>query len=159
MQLESAYLAALGDVRDHRGGGGELILSGDEVRLIFRGEEAPEPVPLVGTTWGLESLAFATDAVASPVASTEVILEFSDDGSAAGSGGCNTFRTTYVVDGASIGFDPVASTRMACESEEMTQEAAVFGALESAASFDVEGDVLTLHDVDGGFLASFRASA
>ena len=158
MQLESAYLAALGDVRDQQVGGGELVLSGDEVRLVFREEEAPEPVPLVGTTWGLDSLALATDAVASPVAGTEVTLELLDDGSAAGSGGCNTFNTTYVVDGASIRFDPVASTRMACEPEVMTQETAVFGALESAASFDVEGDVLTLDDVDGGFLVSFRAS-
>ena len=79
MQLESAYLAALSDVRDHRGGGGELVLSGGEVRLVFREEEAPEPVPLVGTTWGTESLALATDAVASPVAGTEVTLEFLDD--------------------------------------------------------------------------------
>jgi heat shock protein HslJ len=49
-------------------------------------------------------------------------------------------------------------SRMACEPEVMTQETAVFGALESAASFDVEGEVLTLDDVDGGFLVSFRAS-
>ena len=158
MELESAYLAALGDVRDHQEGGGELVLSGDEVRLVFREEEAPEPVPLVGTTWGLESLALATDAVSSPVAGTDVTLEFLDDGSAAGSGGCNSFHTTYAVDGASIGFDPVASTRMACEPEVMSQETAVFGALESAASFDVEGDVLTLLDADGRFLVSFRAS-
>ena len=158
MDLESAYLAALGDVRDHQGGDGELVLSGDEVRLVFREEEAPEPVPLVGTTWRLESLALATDAVASPVAGTEVTLELLDDDSATGSGGCNTFRTTYVVDGTSIGFDPVASTRMACEPEVMSQETAVFGALESAASFGVEGDVLTLLDADGRFLVSFRAS-
>ena len=158
MQLESAYLAALGDVRNQQGSGGELVLSGDDVRLVFREDEAPEPEPLVGTTWRLESLALATDAVASPVAGTEVMLELLDDGSAAGSGGCNTFSTAYEVDGASIRFDPVASTRMACEPDVMTQETAVFGALESAASFDIEGDVLTLHDVDGGLLVSFRAS-
>jgi META domain len=89
-------------------GGGELVLSGDEVRLVFLEEKTPEPVPLFGTTWGLDSLALATDAVASPVAGTDVTLELLEDGSATGSGGCNTFNTTYVVDGC---IDPIRPGR------------------------------------------------
>jgi heat shock protein HslJ len=127
------------------------------VRLVFREEAPPDPAPLIGTTWSLESIALGTDAVASLVACTDASLELGDDGSASGSGGSNTFSTAYETEGASVSFDAVVSARMACEAEVMTQEAAVFGTLESAASFDIEGDVLTLNDGDGEFLVSFRA--
>ena len=40
----------------------------------------------------------------------------------------------------------------------MDQEAAVFGALESSAAYEIVGDVLTLTDADGAFLVSFRGA-
>jgi heat shock protein HslJ len=47
---------------------------------------------------------------------------------------------------------------MACEQGVMEQEAAVLGALESAATFEIVGDLLTLSDADGGFLVSYRGA-
>ncbi len=158
MQLESAYLAALGDVRDHQEGGGELVLSGDEVRLVFREEEAPEPVPLVGTTWGLESLALATDAVSSPVAGTDVTLEFLDDGSAAGSGGCNIvphdLRGRRCIDRVRPGREHEDGVRTGGD---VAGDGGVRGA-GVGCLVRCRRRRAHLHDADGGFLVSFRAS-
>jgi heat shock protein HslJ len=158
MDLEAAYLNALASVREYELGPDRLELRGDGVPLRFDVESAPEPLALVGTTWALEALGIGRDAVSSPVAGTEVTLVLEDDGSAAGSGGCNAFNTTFETDRASITFGPVASTRMACEPGVMEQEAAVFGALEAAAAFEIVGDVLTLTDGDGAFLVSYRGA-
>jgi heat shock protein HslJ len=159
MDLEGGYLTALGAVNAYELDGEELVLTGDDVRLAYDAEPAPEPLPLVGTVWGLEAVGSGDDAVSSPVAGTEVTVEFADDGSVSGSAGCNAFNASYETEGTTINFGPVASTRMACEQDVMDQEAAVFGAFESAATFEIVGDVLTLSDADGGFLLSFRGRA
>jgi heat shock protein HslJ len=41
----------------------------------------------------------------------------------------------------------------------MDQEAAYFAALERVASYQIDGDQLTLKDADGATLARFEASA
>lgn len=158
MELESAYLAALGQVGEHEVGAEELVLTGSDVRLVFDVEAAPEPLALVGTAWSLETVGTGSDAVSSPIAGTTVTLQLEDDGSASGNGGCNTYRTAYETDGSSITFEPIASTKMACEPDVMDQEAAVLGALEQAATFEIVGDVLTLSGADGGFLVSFSGA-
>ena len=159
MDLESAYLAALGTVDEQHVNGVELVLTGADVRLVYEAEAEQEPAALVGTTWQLDSLATGTDAVSSPVAGSNVFLELDDDGSAAGSGGCNTFHAGYETEDDAIRFDPVASTKMACDPHLNAQEAAFFAALEQAATFTIEGDVLTLNDPDGEFLVSLRAKS
>ena len=68
MDLESAYLAALGAVDEQHVNGVELVLTGADVRLVYEAEAEQEPAALVGTTWQLDSLATGTDAVSSPVA-------------------------------------------------------------------------------------------
>jgi heat shock protein HslJ len=156
MDLEAGYLSALGAVNAYELDGEELVLTGDDVRLAFDAEPAPEPLALVGTAWGLEALATGVDAVTSPVVGTEVTLELQDDGSAAGNGGCNQYNASYETDGDTISFGPIAATQMACEPDVSDQEATVFAALDSAATFEIVGDILTLSDADGAFLVSFR---
>jgi heat shock protein HslJ len=158
MNLESAYMGALDEVDEYQLGTDELMLTGECVRLGFDAEHAPEPLALVRTVWMLEAISVGSDAVASPLAGTEVTLELHADGSAGGSGGCNTFTSGFETEGQSIHFDPVASTRMACEPDVMDQEAAVFNGLESAAAFEIDGDLLTLRDADRRFLLSFRGT-
>jgi heat shock protein HslJ len=158
MDLEVAYFAALGVVSEYEVSADQLVLTGDDVRLVFDAEAPPEPLPLVGTVWTLEALVTGTDAVSSPIAGTEVTIDFTEDGSASGSGGCNSFNTSYEIEGDTIGFGPIASTAMACEQDVSDQEAAVFSALESAATYEIVGEVLTLNDADGGFLVSYRGA-
>ena len=74
-----------------------------------------------------------------------------------GSGGCNTFRADYRVDGASLEIGPVASTRIACPTEELSvQEFGYFTALESAASWEQVGDSLTVTNRAGQRAVTFR---
>ena len=48
---------------------------------------------------------------------------------------------------------------MACDPHLNAQEAAFFAALEQAATFTIEGNLLTLNDADGEFLVSLRAKS
>jgi heat shock protein HslJ len=158
MDIESAYLTALGNVDAYEVSAEELVLTGGDVRLAFDAEAAQEPLRLDGTAWSLEAIGTGVDAVSSPIAGTQVTLELQDDGSASGSGGCNQFNTSFETDGATISFGPVGSTQIACELDVMDQETAVLGALESAATFEIVGDLLTLSDAGGGFLVSYRGA-
>jgi heat shock protein HslJ len=82
MDLESAYLTALGSVDGYQvaAGGRGLVLTGGNVALTFVAEEPVTPLPLTGTTWRLTTIATGTDAVSSTIAGTEVTAVFGDDG-------------------------------------------------------------------------------
>lgn len=148
MTLESAYLAALGGVVGFSVDGGVLTLEGADVRLGFFEEIPPEPLPLVGTTWSLDSV-YQGDAVSSTIAGTDVTLTMGDDGAASGSGGCNRYHGIYTADGDALSFGPLASTKMACAEDVMAQEAAFFDAMARVASTTIEGERLTLLDASG----------
>ena len=101
----------------------------------------------------------ASGGVASVAAGTEVTAIFAEDGTVAGSGGCNTFNGTYTVDGAGIAFGPIASTKMACEQPAMDQETTFFAALAASSTYAISGDELELRDPDGALQVGFRATA
>jgi heat shock protein HslJ len=159
MTLEAAFVAALGGVRSFEADSSTLALRGDGIELRFEAEAPAEPEPLVGTTWILGSLGGDGDTVSSPLAGTEVTLELRDDGSASGNAGCNTFRTSYTLDGDALSFEPAATTRKACADDVMAQEAQVLAALEATATYATDGAELTLRDDDGTFLVSFRTAS
>ncbi|MGH9935001.1 MAG: META domain-containing protein, partial [Blastocatellia bacterium] len=73
-----------------------------------------------------------------------------------GSGGCNTMRGGYQLNGARLKFTQIATTRMACPDPYMSQESAFLKALEATDSFKLSGDKLELHG-DGKSLARFEA--
>jgi heat shock protein HslJ len=156
MELEAAYLGALGEVREFRVTAAELVLTAGGVRLAFAPEPPIEPLPLVGTRWALDSLGYGGDTVASPVAGADASVVFDEAGEATGSTGCNRFGADYQVDGDAIAFGPMRLTRRACEPAVSQQEDIFQRALLRATAFTIEGDVLTLHDELGAFLVSFR---
>ena len=158
MSLEFAYLDVLGEVETFELTDGGLTLIGGAVSLTYTEEVPMEALPLEGTAWTLDTIATGTDAVSSVIAGTEVTLTLAD-GAASGSGGCNTFNGGYTVDGASISIGPLASTMKACEEDVMNQETAVFTGLESAASWSIEGDRLSLLDADGAMLLGYTGAA
>lgn len=102
---------------------------------------------LANSQWRLVSLGAGETP---PVGETDLTLEFDAEGRASGQGGCNTFGAGYTVDGDSITFEPVASTLINCEDEQvMQQEAAYYAALESATRFVVDDDRLTIETGQG----------
>lgn len=157
MALESAYLAALGDVTGYQvaGAGRSLLLTGGTVALSFLAEQ---PLPLVGTAWTLNAVA-SGGAVSSVIAGTEATVSFGEDGSVTGSGGCNRYGGTYTVDGDTITIGDVTSTQMACSGAIGQQEQAFFAGLSEAASFTIEGASLTVYDAQGAMLLGFAGVA
>lgn len=101
------------------------------------------PASLVGTEWLLRDLA-GTPALASPQAT----LAFPEPGRVAGNGSCNRFTGSVEISGNSLKFGPLASTRMACTDNRVSdQEDRYFKALGSATLFALEnGDLLIYSD-------------
>lgn len=98
------------------------------------------PVGLSGTSWRLESLA-GTPAVSG----VEATLEFLEGDRAAGNASCNRFTGAVKVDGTSITFGPLVSTRMACVADAVSaQERAYLDALNGAERFTLDGTTLEI---------------
>ncbi len=68
------------------------------------------------------------------------------DGTVSGVAGCNNYSGSYSIDGDSITIGPLASTLMSCGDQEgvVEQETAYLGLLQSAETFSVDGDTMTL---------------
>ncbi|MGZ8570886.1 MAG: META domain-containing protein [Actinomycetota bacterium] len=160
MALETAYLGALGSVTTFAVSDGVLTLTGTDTdtELVYDEEQPPEPLPLTGTTWSLESIA-SGDAVSTTIAGMQATLVLAEDGTASGNATCNTFSASYEVDGETLTFGPLATTQMACtEMGASEQEAAVLTALEATRSFAIDGDVLTLGGDNGAMLLQYRGT-
>ena len=87
-------------------------------------------------------------------------LTFAADGSLNGNTGCNSFSTTYEVDGDRMTIDPqIAATLQACEPAVNDQEAAVFAALGDTTKYSIDGNDLRLLDDADTVLARYSADA
>lgn len=116
-----------------------------------------EPAPLTGTPWQLTGYNNGRGGFTSLVIGTEITAIFGEDGSLAGSAGCNNYMTSYQVSGDGMTIEPAATTRMMCAEPEgiMEQESEYLTALTTAATFEIAGNKLELFDVDGSRVASY----
>lgn len=95
-----------------------------------------------------------------PLAGIAITAQFEQDGKVAGSAGCNSYNTTYTVDGNKIQFGELAATTMmACPDPIMQQERNYLDVLTKAATFEIADDELTLFDSGGNTLAVFFAQS
>jgi heat shock protein HslJ len=142
---------------------GAYVMDGDNLVLNMQldtGNVVLQPqsnTGLVGVTWQLNSVNNGREAVVSALAGTQVTASFGADGSVAGSGGCNTYRGSYTLNGNSLTFGPLATTRMACAQPIMDQETAFFQALQTTATFSFESGQLWLRDANGSTQVIFAA--
>ncbi len=79
----------------------------------------------------------------------QTTLEIRDDGIVTGMGGCNRYAGSATIDGNAIKFLPMASTRMACSTAAMRQEARFHGALEKVRAWRVDRTQRKLLLLDG----------
>jgi heat shock protein HslJ len=79
----------------------------------------------------------------------------SPEGLAQGMGGCNRFSGTYELQGRSLRFGPLISTKMACP--RLDTETAYMSALEQTRSWSFIDGRLELLDADAKPLARFEA--
>lgn len=156
--VETAFFTAFPKMTNVTVTGETLELTGDGGKLILRFTVA-EAAELTGTRWAATGINNGAEAVTGLAAGTEVTAIFAEDGTVAGSGGCNNFNGTYTIDGAGIAFGPIASTKMACEQPAMDQETAFLAALAASSTYAISGDELELRDADGALQVGFRATA
>lgn len=153
MTQEQAYLKALGDTKSFEATADKLTLkdgSGNALAVF-----APyKPAGLAGT-WTATGINNGKQAVVSVMNGTTVTAIFGADGSLSGNGGCNTYNSTYKVDGDKITIGPVAATRMACDQAVMDQEQAYFSALGNATTYSLSKDTLELRDANGALQVDY----
>ncbi|MBP6016484.1 MAG: META domain-containing protein [Candidatus Promineofilum sp.] len=147
--------------------GGEVESGAVEVvvKTPVAAEGKPEvmPVPtevaeLIGNRWVVETYLNAGGALVEPLADKELTATF-DLERVSGESGCNNYFASYAVDGDSLTISQAGSTLMACEPAElMQQEADFLAALQSAATYTIDGDQLWIANADGETVLTFRAT-
>ena len=151
--VEEEFLAVFEQVERWRMEDDELVLADADGSELLRFRE-PSPAG----EWDATSIR-TPDAVASLVPGSEITATFARDGTLTGSAGCNRYSAVYTTDGGSITIEPPGLTRMACKEPDgvMEQERAYTEALPRAASYTVEGQMLTLLAADGTIIATYVA--
>ncbi len=111
-----------------------------------------------GITWRLAQ-ARLSGAYAAIPAEVQATLHMAD-GLASGSGGCNQWSTSYVLDGASLTFAPeIITTLMLCEGPGGTVETFFLADLPAVASWAIDGTTLVLSADDGQPVLAFEPQA
>jgi len=157
MDLETAYLTALGNSRTFTERGGELTIYDGDRNTILRFDAAPRN-PLLGK-WIVDSYGIPPSTVTAVLPDTSLDIAFGIV-SVGGSSGCNSFSGTYGTNGTIVRISQLATTRLACEQPVMDQETAFLAALGGVARIDSRGNQLNLEDRDGHLLVGLvRESA
>ena len=146
MAQASEYQETLATVTGFLRSARQLVLfAGDDIVLTY----VAEIQGLEGTSWDVVNYNNGREAVVGVLEGTEITLNF-DETDLYGNAGCNNYFAGYAVKGKHILIDPPGATMMFCEAPEgaMAQEAAYLAALESAATFRIEGDQLWLRTAE-----------
>ena len=156
MVQETAYQTALAGVKAYTVKGDKLTLYGPNNTEIANYKATSQD--LAGTSWQVIGYNNGKQAVTSVIAGTEMYIDFGKDGTVSGGAGCNTFSGPYTVNGNQITIGPLASTMMACGDPPgiMDQEQQFLAALGTAATYQIEGNVLELRTSDGALAADFN---
>jgi heat shock protein HslJ len=115
--------------------------------MLLAACSASSPESLQGR-WQLVSHGPASSQVAA-AEDVEAFIEFGADGQLSGNVGCNGFGGDYQVEGNTITFGAIISTKMFCEGPVGEQEATTLAVLSESATFSLAGDTLTITSADG----------
>ena len=143
MEQATAYTAALAQTTAFTANERQLALfAGNQILATFTADVQD----LSGTEWNVTMFNNGREAVVGVIEGTEITTLFGADGELSGSAGCNQYIGGYTVDGNAIQIDQLGSTMRFCAEPEgvMEQEQAFLAALQSAATFSIEGDKLEM---------------
>jgi heat shock protein HslJ len=156
MDQESAYLKALGEAKTFAVNGDQLTLKGGDGTVLA--VYAAQSQDLAGTNWEVTAFNNGKQAVVGVLEGTTLTLTFGKDGTLSGNSGCNQYNGPYTVNGNQITVGPLASTMMMCSDPEgiMDQETQFLAALQSAASYQIEGNVLQMRTKEDSIAVFFN---
>jgi heat shock protein HslJ len=144
---EGDYLRNLNDSASYNISGNLLRIMNSNGTVILT-YSVVQPTPLVGTLWQMTSYNNGKGGLVSDLSSINTTAIFSEVGNLAGSAACNQYHTTYQVNDSQIRIGPVATTRMMCPESVMQQEMEYLNALQSAASYEIQGSDLILFNAN-----------
>lgn len=125
-------------------------------RAVQVSDTAPQN-PLADTFWTLSQYWDGTQM--QPVLSgTLVTTNFDAANNVSGSGGCNTYSSTYQVSGDTLAISPPLITGIACAPDVNAQELAFFTALDSVTGFNIEAGQLYLLNSSGTTVLEYLAT-
>jgi heat shock protein HslJ len=153
MEQENAYLKALGEAKTFEVKSDQLTLTGaNNTSLVVYKAQTQD---LAGTSWEAVNYNNGKQAVVGVITDTTLTADFGKDGTMSGKAGCNTYTGGYKTNGNQITIGPLASTMMACDQPAgvMEQESQYLAALQSAATYQIEGNVLELRTKDDALAA------
>ena len=111
-----------------------------DTNIPVQPESRPRANILADTDWKAVSI------LGKPAGSADSTLGFSKDGQVAGNGGCNGYQGGVTLDGDTIEFGALASTRMMCAPPVSGQEIVFLEALSLARTWKRSGSTLELID-------------
>jgi heat shock protein HslJ len=159
MKQEQEYLQRLQNAVSFIELDGVLTIA-DSLGVTTLSFSTVQPLSLTGTYWQATGYNNGKGGFSSLLAGTQVSAVFNEDGKVSGSAGCNTYNATYQLDGDKITIGPAATTRMFCGEPAgiMEQETAYLQALGKAASYQIQGEVLSLFDAEGTRQVEYQAN-
>jgi len=116
--------------------------------------------PIESRTWRLANLGMQPVVPsADPQRDPQLVFDRSS-GRVSGSGGCNRITGSYQRDGTKLKIGPLAATRMAClDAGRGALESGFLAALQSTASYTMNGQDLVLFDARGQAVATLSSAS
>ena len=156
--LGDEYVRQLGTVSSYFFKDGNLILEFkfDSGSMTF----APgAPASLSGTRWNVISYNNGKQAVVGLFEGSEISLNFADN-RVSGNAGCNNYTGGYEASGGALKVGGLATTFKLCHKPDgvMEQEQKYLTALQSAATYEIRGDMLTIRDGGGAMQVLAKAN-
>ena len=113
---------------------------------------------LTGVLWRATNYNNGQQAVVGLLDGSEILAVFGEDGNLSGSAGCNNYFAAYTTDGNQISIGPAGSTQMMCDQPAgvMEQESAYLLALETAATYSIQGDTLEMRTAEDAMVALYQ---
>ncbi len=167
MEQEQMFLSALsaattytihGDRLELRTATGALAVSATAQSAEAAAPEAASSAPLEGTLWTLTSYVNAQSEAVTPLADNKVTATFMD-GRVSGNASCNNYNADFTVDGNAMQIGAAMTTMMACQPDTVgEQERAYLDALATVASYQIEGQTLSLMNAAGETVLVYAAT-
>ncbi|MGW6572689.1 META domain-containing protein [Streptomyces sp. NPDC054945] len=162
MEFETAFAKLFrGKLAIDRGPDRLTLKTADGSTIAMTSAPPVTAAPLTTTEWTVESLVSGESAASLPAeAAGKARFTIAPDLAVSGNLGCNRFSAKATVEGSTVTFGPLTSTRMACEGPVGEVERSLTALLGSGPlTAKIEGRTLTLTAPDGKGLTAKAASA
>jgi heat shock protein HslJ len=157
MKQATAFMAALAATTNFLANKKILVLlAGDQILATF----VADAQSLAGTSWEVVNFNNGRQAVVGLLADTEISANFGES-EITGDAGCNQYFAGYSVNGDAIEIGTPARTFRFCPEPEgvMDQETEFLTALESAATYSIEGDMLQMRTAEDALAVVMKRKA